>query len=90
MRSPLPLLTALIAFSLLTSCAASKAPATALRKPPPAEYAVRCPAPPPAPRGLQVDPIALELKSMYDLYGLCAGRMTDLLNWLDMEGADGG
>ena len=86
MRSPLPLLSALIACSLLTSCAASKAPATALPKQPPAEYAVRCPAPPPAPRGLQVDPVALELKSMYDLYGLCAGRMTDLLNWLDTEG----
>lgn len=47
---------------------------------------MRCPAPPPAPRGLQVDPVALELKSMYDLYGICAGRMTDLLNWLDTEG----
>ena len=86
MRSPLPLLSALIACSLLTSCAASKAPATGLQKQPPAEYAVRCQAPPPAPRGLQVDPVALELKSMYDLYGLCAGRMTDLLNWLDTEG----
>ena len=86
MRLPLLLLSALIACSLLTSCAASKAPATGLQKQPPAEYAVRCPAPPPAPRGLQVDPVALELKSMYDLYGLCAGRMTDLLNWLDTEG----
>ena len=86
MRSPLLLLSALIACSLLTSCAASKAPATGLQKPLPAEYAVRCPAPPPAPRGVQVDPVALELKSMYDLYGLCAGRMTDLLNWLDTEG----
>ncbi len=86
MRSPLLLLSALIACSLLTSCAASKAPVTGLQKQPPAEYAVRCPAPPPAPRGLQVDPVALELKSMYDLYGLCAGRMTDLLNWFDTEG----
>ena len=86
MRSPPLLLTALIACFLLMSCAASKAPATGLQKQPPAEYAVRCPPPPPAPRGLQVDPVALELKSMYDLYGLCAGRMTDLLNWLDTEG----
>lgn len=86
MRSPPLLLSALIACSLLTSCAASKAPATELRKQPPAEYAVRCPAPPPAPRGPQVDLTALELKSMYDLYGICAGRMTDLLNWLDTEG----
>ena len=47
------------------------------------------PPPPPAPRGQQVDPVALELKSMYDLYGQCAGRMTDLLNWLDTEDAGG-
>ena len=87
MRSPLLLLSALIACSLLASCAASPKPVTAPPKPLPAEYAVRCPPPPPPLRGLQVDPVALELKSMYDLYGLCAGRMTDLLNWLDTEGA---
>lgn len=86
MRSPLPLLSALIACFLLASCGALRPPVTGLQKQPPAEYAVRCPAPPPAPRGLQVDPVALELKSMYDLYGICAGRMTDLLNWLDTEG----
>ena len=86
MRS-LQLLTAVLAASfLLASCAASKPPVIAPPKPLPAEYAVRCPPPPPAPRGQQVDPVALELKSMYDLYGLCAGRMTDLLNWLDTEG----
>lgn len=87
MRSPLRPLIALAACFLLASCAASTKPAPALPKPLPAEYAVRCPAPPPAPRSLQVDPVALELKSMYDLYGLCAGRMTDLLNWLDTEDA---
>lgn len=86
MRSPLLLLSALIACSLLASCAASPTPVIAPPKPLPAEYTVRCPPPPPSPRGLQVDPVALELKSMYDLYGLCAGRMTDLLNWLDTEG----
>ena len=86
MPSPLRPLIALTACFLLASCAASTKPAPAPPQPLPAEYAVRCPPPPPSPRGLQVDPVALELKSMYDLYGLCAGRMTDLLNWLDTEG----
>ena len=85
MPSLLRLTAALAVCFLLTSCAVSTKPVPALPRPLPAEYAVRCPAPPPAPRGLQVDPVALELKSMYDLYGLCAGRMTDLLNWLDTE-----
>jgi hypothetical protein len=26
--------------------------------------------------------VAIELKQMYDLYGLCAGRMVDLLDYL--------
>lgn len=86
MRSPVRLLIALIACFLLTSCAVSRTPVTAPPRPLPAEYAVRCPTPPPAPTGLRVDPVVLELKSMYDLYGLCAGRMTNLLNWLDSEG----
>lgn len=89
MPSPSRLLIALTACFLLASCAASKPPVIAPPKPLPAEYAVRCPVPPPAPRGQQVDPVALELKSMYDLYGQCAGRMTDLLNWLDTEGVGG-
>lgn len=76
---------ALIACFLMASCAVSAPPVIALPKPLPAEYAVRCPPPPPLPRSTQVDPIALELKTMYDLYALCAGRMTDLLNWLDTE-----
>lgn len=77
------LLTVLIAAFLLTSCAASPKPVTGPPTPLPAEYAVRCPAPPAAPRGQQVDPVALELKAMYDLYGLCAGRMVNLLDYLD-------
>ena len=87
MPSSLRPLTALIACFPLVSCTAYQTPVTAPQPPLPAEYAVRCPAPPPAPRGPQVDPVALELKSMYDLYGLCAGRMANLLNWLDAGGA---
>jgi len=82
MRLPLPLIAALTALSLLTSCASYKPPATALPTPLPAEYAVRCPSPPPAPAGNEVDAVVLALKDMYDLYGLCAGRLVDFLDWL--------
>lgn len=27
--------------------------------------------------------MATALKDLYDLYGLCAGRMLDLLDWFD-------
>lgn len=43
----------------------------------------RCPAPAPAPGGPEVDAVAVALKDMYDLYGICAGRMVDLLDYLD-------
>ena len=89
MRSPPLRLSARIACSLLASCAASPKPVAAPPKPLPAEYAVRCSPPPPPLRGLQVDPVALELKSMYDLYGLCAGRLFDLVNRLDGGGGSG-
>jgi len=29
--------------------------------------------------------VAMALKGMYDLYGTCAGRLVDLLNWMDGE-----
>lgn len=45
---------------------------------------MRCPAPPPAPPvSGEVDAVAAALKELYDLYGLCAGRLIDLLNWMD-------
>lgn len=83
MRFPKPLAIALAACFLLTACASSPTPNVALPKPLPAEYAVRCPAPPPAPTGREVDPVAATLKELYDLYGLCAGRLVDLLDWFD-------
>jgi hypothetical protein len=55
---------------------------TALPRPLPAEYVVRCPPPTPAPQTPEVDAVAVALKEMYDLYGLCAGRMVDLIDWL--------
>lgn len=36
-----------------------------------------------APSGLEVDPVAVALKDLYDLYGICAGRVVDLLDYID-------
>ena len=83
MRFLKPQAIALAACFLLTACASSPKPGPALQKPLPAEYAVRCPAPAPAPSGREVDPVAVALKDLYDLYGICAGRMVDLLDYLD-------
>ena len=84
MNSPKRLIAALVASFLLASCATSPTPATGLQRPLPAEYASRCPAPPQAPAVTgEVDPVAEALKAMYDLYGLCAGRFVNLLNWMD-------
>lgn len=33
----------------------------------------------------EVDAVVVALKDMYDLYGMCAGRFVDLLNWMDGE-----
>ncbi|MBY0454730.1 MAG: hypothetical protein K2Q11_07605 [Burkholderiaceae bacterium] len=47
---------------------------------------MRCPPPTPAPQDSgEVDDVAITLKTMYDLYGTCAGRVVDLLNWMDAE-----
>ncbi len=83
MRSPLLLTVVLAVCSMTTSCAVSPPPSAALPKPRPAESSVRCPAPAPAPSGREVDPVAAALKDLYDLYGICAGRFADLLDYLD-------
>jgi len=36
-----------------------------------------------APQGPEVDAVARALKQLYDQYGTCAGRMADLLDWLE-------
>ena len=81
----LPRLTAALAvLFLLASCGSSPPRVIEQRRPLPAEYAVRCPAPGAAPPlSGEVDPVALELNTMYALYGLCAGRLVDLLDWID-------
>lgn len=83
MRSPLLLAIVLAACFLLTACGSSPRATPALPKPLPAEYAVRCPTPVPPPAGREVDPVAVTLKELYDLYGICAGRLVDLLDYLD-------
>lgn len=83
MRSRKPLIAAAIAMCLLTSCASSPTPVTVPPLPLPAEYAVRCPTPPTAPVRPHPDEIVVALKTMYDLYGVCAGRFADLLDWLE-------
>jgi len=82
MRSPKLPLAALIALFLLTSCASYRPPVSAPPPPLPAEYVALCP-PPVAPQGHEVDDVARTLKVLYDQYGLCAGRMADLLDWLE-------
>ncbi|WP_439100120.1 hypothetical protein [Burkholderia cepacia] len=54
---------------------------TAQRQLLPAEYSVPC-QPPPAPASDSADDVALTLKAMYDLYGVCAGRVLDLVDWV--------
>ena len=83
MRSLLLRPAALAACFLLTSCASSPRPVTEPPKPLPAEYAVHCPTPPPIPPSDEVDNVAVLLKDLYDLYGICAGRVVDLLDYTD-------
>ena len=33
----------------------------------------------------EVDPVALALVQMYDLYAICAGRMYERIQWDDTE-----
>ena len=72
---------ALFATLMLTACGSLEKPGTALPKPLPAEYAVSCPEPP-FPSSPGTDDSAVALKKMYDLYGLCAGRFIDLVDWI--------
>lgn len=73
---------------LMASCASSPPPVTEPPRPLPAEYATRCASPPPAPQGPGMNDVAQALNDMYHAYGLCAGRLVDLLDWLD--GSTGG
>ena len=90
MRSPLLLTAAMAACFLLTSCASSPPVGTGLPKPLPAASRELCPQPAPAPPlSGEVDAVAEALQALYDLYGICAGRLFDLVNRLDGGGSSG-
>lgn len=76
-----PLAAALVAALMTTSCATSQKLGTAPPQLLPAEYAHQCPDPV-APASNQADDTAIALKEMYDLYGICAGRLIDLVDWI--------
>lgn len=86
MSWPIPLLPALIAATMLASCASSKPPVSVPPVPPPAASMALCQAPP-ALAGNSMDAITLTLKSTYDAYGACAGMHTELVRWLELKGA---
>ncbi len=82
MRCALPLLSVLVVCSMTASCASSTPPASAPPKPLPAASAAQCP-PPVDAADSSADAVAVALKDMYDLYGLCAGRHVELVNYIE-------
>ena len=82
---PQRLTAALAVCLMLASCASSPRPGTVLPRPLPVvlppEHAARCPAPG-MPPGQDADAVALALKDLYDLYGVCAGRLADLVDFI--------
>ena len=82
MHSTLRLLLALVAVLMMTACASSAPPVTALRQPLPAAALQLCPAPPML-GSAEVDEVAAVLMDMYGLYGQCAGLHADLVRALE-------
>lgn len=85
MHSHLRLTNALIACCLLVACASSPKPMTGLQEPLPAALLQGCPPPAPVPQSGEMDALTMALKTMYDLYGLCAGQLADLVAWLERD-----
>lgn len=81
MRSHLLRLCALAVCLTLASCSNSTTRVIEPPRPLPAEYAVQCP-PPVEQANNSADAAAVALKELYDQYGLCAGRLVDLVNYL--------
>lgn len=81
MRSPLLLAPALVACLTMASCSSSPPLVIEQQRPLPAALAVQCPAPIEL-MDNSADAGAVALKEMYDLYGLCAGRLVDLVKYL--------
>lgn len=75
------LLSALVAASMLTACASLTTREPALSTPLPAAY-IAAPPLPVERQGNSPDDVALALKRMYDMYGLVAGQLVDLIGWV--------
>ena len=86
MHSRPRLLLALAAVSMMTACASSAPPVTALRQPLPAAALQLCQVPPML-DSAEVDEVAATLMDMYGLYGQCAGLHADLVHALETKGA---
>lgn len=84
MYSRTPRLLVLAAALTTTACASSPPPVSALPRPLPAELQQRCPPPVEAPDNDPANAL-LALKQLYDQYGVCAGRLVDLVNWLQKK-----
>ena len=82
MHSRPRLLLALAAVLMMTACASSVPPVTALQRPLPAAALQLCPAPPML-DSAEVDDVAAALMDMYGLYGQCAGLHADLVQALE-------
>ena len=82
MHSRLRLLLALVAVLMMTACASSAPPVSALLGPLPA-VALQLGPMPPVLSSAEVDEVALALMDMYGLYGQCAGLHADLVQALE-------
>ena len=82
MRSMYRRLPVLAAVLMMTACASSVPPVTALQRPLPAAALQLCPAPPML-DSAEVDDVAAALMDMYGLYGQCAGLHADLVQALE-------
>ena len=82
MHSRHQMLLALVAVLMMTACASSVPPVTALQRPLPAAALQLCPAPPML-DSAEVDDVAAALMDMYGLYGQCAGLHADLVQALE-------
>lgn len=71
----------LVACLMMLSCASSPTPVTAPTPPLPAALTVQCPPLPELPDN-RCDSCAMDLKLVYDTYGLCAGRLVELIEWV--------
>ena len=82
MRSRCRWLPVLAAVLMMTACASSAPPVTALRQPLPAAALQLCQVPPML-DSAEVDDVAAALMDMYGLYGQCAGLHADLVQALE-------